>query len=88
MKTAQELIDESDEVVKPVKKVKKCQMEGCNGVASGNLIIIDKETGKDLDVCSECYCRLTDSYCQSNNCGNPAVDTNDAGELVCKECKK
>ena len=33
----------------------KCQMEGCRGVATGHLWISDKETLKDIDVCTMCW---------------------------------
>ena len=31
----------------------KCQTEGCNGIASGNLIVYKSDT--ELNVCSTCY---------------------------------
>ena len=33
----------------------KCQMEACEGDTTKDLFIIDKETGKQLNVCFSCW---------------------------------
>ena len=59
--------------------IEKCQIKGCKGIASNHLKIEDKS------VCVDCYCGLTEVDCQKNNCGNPAINKNDAGIFVCEE---
>jgi hypothetical protein len=39
-------------------KAENCNIEGCDGKSSGNLIIIDKETQREINVCSTCYFNL------------------------------
>ena len=68
-----------------IKKVEHCQIEGCKGIASGNLTKVDKETGRELNICAMCYCEISDIPCEKNNCGNPAVNTSNEGEFICKE---
>lgn len=35
--------------------IHKCQFESCNGHATGNLLVLDKETLKEVDCCIDCW---------------------------------
>ena len=65
--------------------VQNCQKEGCDGIASGHLIITENQ--KKLNVCSVCYCHINDVPCEKNNCGDQAVERAESGEFVCQDHK-
>ena len=73
----------------------KCVIEGCDGMATGTLLLKNKEGYQDLDVCASCYCGLTpDLKCdlckakiEEGNI-NIAEETDGSEHIICNICKE